>query len=366
MNSVYIVSPYLLKISNDRDFAVFNFLDSKIRHIDDNGLNILKYCKTPKTQKAILQHFPLEITKQYINEKLLLKNDTVWIQNNIQHVEIETSTVCNWKCEYCPNAHIPRKPQMMGLDLFRIVLQRAAEYGKVKVISINSYNEPTIDPLFYERLELIKKYKMRLLLYTNGSNLDTDKILYIKKLNILDRVFVHLPSLNQETFQSLTKSNDYTKTLTAIKQCLLHGLPVSISMQKHSKNIRSDAELLKKQFPGAELKLFNAADRSGTLQNLYSQNINIQHQYLSSCLLFSMTLNIGVGGDLFICCNDYNHLYEIGNVRNHNFESIMNCHSYTTLRKKIFGEIEAEPNFICRRCSQMSYLLKYKKIRECI
>ena len=59
----------------------------------------------------------------------------------------------------------------MTMDTFRMVLQRAKDYG-IGNVALNFYSEPTLDPKLAERIEMAAELKLRVSLYTNASNLN--------------------------------------------------------------------------------------------------------------------------------------------------------------------------------------------------
>ena len=85
---------------------------------------------------------------------------------------IETSTICNHTCQYCPVSEFPVAHQLMDLPLFRHVMDELAGLGRnLKRISFNHYNEPLVDPHLVERVRLALGYDFfrKILLNTNLS-----------------------------------------------------------------------------------------------------------------------------------------------------------------------------------------------------
>ena len=92
------------------------------------------------------------------------------------NLEIETSTVCNWACEYYLAQNRLPIQKFISLPLFNYIIKEAIAYGKFCTIALHSYNEPTLNPNFIYYVEAIAQTDIKLVLYTKGSGL-TDEIL---------------------------------------------------------------------------------------------------------------------------------------------------------------------------------------------
>ena len=149
----YIRSPYLVRGYNfkaeNRQNSVFNYLNDRPYLIDSMEQVALNYCKNATEDSEVINKFGREVFDKLIRSFLLLNYDTVWNQNHASHIEIETSTVCNWKCEYCPVKYNSRKKQYIDMRIFDRIIDRAIEYQHIKYITLHAYNEPTIDPNFF-------------------------------------------------------------------------------------------------------------------------------------------------------------------------------------------------------------------------
>ena len=297
-----------------------------------------------------------------IVNRFLLLDDHIWDQESVTNLEIETSTMCNWACNYCPASFYKRTPQKIEMDLYKYILDKAYEFGKIKTVSIQSYNEPSIDNRFFEYIKEIKQHGFRLVLYTNGSNLTNDKIELLKKMQVLDRIIFNLPAVDKDIFREITNNDNVERTLNSIRLAIDCGFEVIISVQGKHLYKDSEVEKMKILFDKAKIEPFISIDRAGILKNEYHQNINIKNKLLTGCITFSNTIHITVNGDLYICCNDYFRNYIYANIKNNNFKDVFNSDSYIELRKKIFGGLAVEEEFICKHCSIMENSLSFRKV----
>ena len=72
--------------------------------------------------------------------------------NNLQNVEIEISSLCNRKCNYCPQCKIKRTRELFPLDIFEKVMNELKEINYGGGLAFHQYNEPLLE---YEHLWVI-------------------------------------------------------------------------------------------------------------------------------------------------------------------------------------------------------------------
>lgn len=114
--------------------------------------------------------------KNIIQSKKLFKE-------NIDIINIETSSYCNRKCSYCPVSVYGREDKInISKSLLNSILNGLKDIGYNKAISLNLYNEPLASDNFYEILKIIKKKLPKSIIGTN-SNGD-----YIKNSEILEKL----------------------------------------------------------------------------------------------------------------------------------------------------------------------------------
>lgn len=92
--------------------------------------NILQDCMVPREYTYLFRCFSQEYVQYLIDNKFLLRSDQKWSVYQPYNLEIETSTVCNWACEYCPARNNPRIKQFISLPLFNYIIDEAKAYGK--------------------------------------------------------------------------------------------------------------------------------------------------------------------------------------------------------------------------------------------
>lgn len=94
----------------------------------------------------------------------------------VEIVAIETSSFCNRRCSYCPNATNDRIGNKKYLDegLFNRIIQDLAEIEYDRDIVLTRFNEPMADPSLIDRLKYARARlpKATLAIFSNGDYLD--------------------------------------------------------------------------------------------------------------------------------------------------------------------------------------------------
>ena len=101
---------------------------------------------------------------------------------NLSHiVGIETTTYCNMDCPWCANSLIEDRD--MDEDMFDMVL-RVLKLFPAGIIAMNGCGEPLMDPDIFERIDRVRIFGYRPVIYTNGTLLDEVSIQELKRAGL--------------------------------------------------------------------------------------------------------------------------------------------------------------------------------------
>ena len=87
----------------------------------------------------------------------------------LERIHLEVTNVCNFKCEFCPDAIMERKRGHMDFALLTKALDEIAENNLAKVVAFHLMGEPLIYPHIFEAIAAAKDRAINLHLTTNGS-----------------------------------------------------------------------------------------------------------------------------------------------------------------------------------------------------
>ena len=87
----------------------------------------------------------------------------------LDRLHIEVTNVCNFKCEFCPDAIMNRRRGHMDLALLEKILDDVAVNKIAKIITFHLMGEPLIYPHIFEGIQMAMERGLELHLTTNGS-----------------------------------------------------------------------------------------------------------------------------------------------------------------------------------------------------
>lgn len=227
-------------------------------------------------------------------------------------VELETITICNRKCEYCPNFFYPKEKKLMDFNLFKKIIDDLTVIDYSGIIAPHFYGEPLLD----ERLpELIKHIRKRLpkayiLIYTNGDY------------------------LNRSLFLELIRSG-VTKFFVTEHE----NKPPKEFIEWYRTACHSDKRRI----------IFQKMDEDSLLSNRGGLVRVKNKKKFRKCSMPKNNLVIDVNGNILLCCNDFFGKYKFGNVKERSIIKIWQDKIYKNRRNEINkGNFSLE---ICRKCS---------------
>jgi len=352
----YQTSPYLQLHNTGESLCVKNLVNDEVLQADTAGWRVLEHCTSPVKADMLVQMFDEPLFKRVTAGQFILETGLIWQAHRYRYVDIEVSTHCNWKCEYCPNRSFSQAEAYMGLQLFENIVQKLKDYGKTEYVTLNAFNEPTLDPYFFERLRILQQACIKLVLMTNGSYLDKKKADALKESNIIEVLWFNLPSVDSDVFRQMTGWHDFETVIKNIDYCIDIGLNVRFAVQGKTSNIGSDLQSIKEKYQNRvrqPIEKWETTDRAGLLDNEYNLGVNIPSPYMFGCPTALHNLCIGIGGEIMACFNDYHKEFVIGNINDGTIEEIATSPGVIRHKQKVFGVIPVEPGFICRKCIRM-------------
>lgn len=354
-NNLVALSPYVRQINSrtSESIHLMNHLTSSVKKINISTWKYLKQCVYPMPLHVIKDEIGDENLNYLLLHDILFPYESIWKIHRARFIEIETSNYCNFHCAYCPNSIFASPKKSMSSELFEEIIKKSIEYQYVRFISLHGYNEPTIDPDFMNRIYIVKKYGLKLVLYTNGSGLTTDTLKQLKHTDIVRNIVFNLPSVNPKTYFKITGSNMLPHVLHIIQEANKLHFKINISVQGTKQEQESELPGIMQRFPNTAVKTVPSFDRGGILKNQYDNHINIQSPFLNGCGFILTDIHIDVNGNFYMCMEDYHKKFIYGNIRDGKISDIMESEKIVDLRKQVWGNKPAVDDLICRKCVLM-------------
>lgn len=226
-------------------------------------------------------------------------NNFITYGNNevFRNICIETSSLCNRKCNYCPVAYYPRqKIDMPEIVFFRIINQLAEKKYR-GMIGLHWYNEPLLDKRLFKFIEYARSRcpKSHIYFATNGDFLDINTFKALIKAGI-NHITI---SLHKEDF-----SDDLHKFLDSLDK-------------KDKKYIHINP-------------LGYICNRAGALREL-----EILKPIKLKCRKPDLQMVVTAEGKVVLCCNDYFGKEVIGDATCENVFDIWSKSRFREIRKEL-------------------------------
>lgn len=248
-----------------------------------------------------------------------LKNILLFGTLDIIHdINMETSTVCNRRCSYCPNSiydrGLEKNKKDMPFWLFKKIIDELSEINFEGRLSPHFFNEPLLDERIFTLIKyaITKLPKARIVLYTNGD------------------------FLTPITYNALIEAG-------------VSGFVITSHEGKHNNNLESFLHELKENKNNQKVKIQHLRFSQETpLKNRGGMVRPKLIDYAPDCLRESNPLCIDFSGNVVLCCHDYLATVKFGNLEKEKIMDIWKKKSYKMLRKELKKRIYRLA--ICRKC----------------
>jgi len=294
--------------------------------------------------------------------------------SQIQLVQLDPNGLCNSGCWFCPVAYKPN-PEVARKDMpietiKDIIIQLKGGMGDFVSSTFNfiytaHYNEVLLYKYFEEFLSLLREFKLRTMVLTNGIPLSKEKTdLIYNYLDVVDLINFNVPSADSATWSMMTNKNEkihnkvmgnilYATTKLPLDMLSIQvngidemSLPENGGWMKPLKNMpninmsiqNGDLKIalnkFKELFPG--VRVFSNSglvDRAGFLDKAEVMTnepaisrYNKKGDNVIGCSNMGdrtkTWIHINANGDVFICCNDYDFDTVFGNINSSTLKEI--------------------------------------------
>lgn len=235
-------------------------------------------------------------------------------------VSIETTTVCNLKCPYCPHSTDKAKPPaFMPEEMFYRIIDSLFDYvpSYSGTITPSLYGEPLLDKRFETFIRYTKKKfpGACIELFTNGDFLTYERFISLRESGV-DHY-----NISQHTTE---RSQALSDTLMMLQKDQSEELPITINRM-----------LVQNKFNRGGL-----VDVEGYPPELYPR--------MKYCFAGYQNLTFDYRGYATLCCNDYQAIHTYGNIVSKSVREIWEDKHYRRVRNMMLLGFLPLP--ICRTC----------------
>lgn len=304
--------------------------------------------------------------------------------NRLKTVQIQTNSVCNGKCVFCPytSSWYKKNSGIMSDKLYNKIIDNIAEYDPQFIGKFCPYmcNEPladnrivklsqiAVDKLFYPYLEISTNLTHNLV--DHKKIRDIIKVYENNRWN--GRIMVSFHGINKTHYER-NMGLDYDKAMENLEYLIkeLDGrvqLWIHTAFSSHDGTIKMyDSEAAVKNYWYELLKQKDLLHHNIVVYPLkiHNRSANVKMEGWSfkktirkigpsyppfDCPRFYRHLHIIYTGEVVLCCNDYGHESVIGDLKRQSIEEFFNSDKFKETRAMGRGRVESPDDFLCKRC----------------
>jgi radical SAM protein with 4Fe4S-binding SPASM domain len=310
----------------------------------------------------------------------------------IKRMQLDPFGYCNAKCWFCPVRYIPQPEEgagNMSTDLIEKIFTEILKEKNSGVVDPNfdfiatsHYNEILLYKDFDKLLELLRKYKFKTMVLSNGISLIPQKAdLIAEYSDVVTHVGLNIPAFEANVWaeRSGFSSSQFDRLVSNVryaKQKLSHlkeQFRIGINGLNHTQvlgghitlgpkfsslnyDLRIEHEkqyiIAQKLFPDIFIEKWGLYDRAGTISDYISNQDSLKNRNNNKKVVGCTNwgdrstewLNVNSAGNVFLCCNDYNFDYKFGNLGEQSLREIWLGELHTQIVEKAYKEI-------CMKCS---------------
>ncbi len=278
-------------------------------------------------------------------------------RTHLLFVSLETCTSCNHRCPFCPVSVSPRDREVMPQELFESILDQVVEAGGGRaIVFLSNYNEPTIDPLFEDRVRALFARGLPVSLLTNASNLSPERAARLEPAGRFRYVGINLPTLDPERYEHLHGTRDLDRVLSNIDALAANRLSEEsaiVVLGDEDEAHRRDVEQIRARFEpkGWDVRPFRIRSRpsSGTFVPEPPAKRKLRGCEQMGSRPFEH-LHVTATAKAVLCCQDYYEKLVVGDLKTQSVAEILGGETMARLRRWTYGLEEAPEDFLCRRC----------------
>ena len=344
-----VVSPFL----HDQGTVLYNPLTGASLPKGGEGHTALSRIASglpPEAAPAVLDHLR---AARFLIEDV----DTEARRTHLLYVSLETCTSCNHRCPFCPVSVSPRDREVMSQELFESILDQVVDVGgRQTVVFLSNYNEPTIDPLFEERVLALFARGLPVSLLTNASHLSADRAARLEAAGRFRYVGINLPTLDPERYERLHGTRDLDRVLANVDALAARALAEEsaiVVLGEEDDAHRRDVQAIRSRFEprGWKVRPFKIRSRpaSGTFVPEPPAKKKLKGCEQMGSRPFEH-LHVTATAKAVLCCQDYYEKLTVGDLKTQTVAEIMGGETMARLRRWTYGVEEAPDDFLCRRC----------------
>jgi MoaA/NifB/PqqE/SkfB family radical SAM enzyme len=261
-------------------------------------------------------------------------------------VRLETTNACNARCIICPHRDMQRPITTMGDDLYRRLIDECAAAG-CREVHLHNFGEPLLDKRIEERIAYAKQKGIRRVkIFCNGSLLNADRARKLIESG-LDEIKISMDGAGREEFERIRTPLKYD----AVVQNVVALVKLRNAMQAKLRVRVACCSTTDKEATMQALEKVVDKFAFGKIHNWGGQT-PAGKRIRKPCSRLWRTFTVLAGGEVALCCLDYDGQRILGRVDNgHSIREVWNGPMYREVRR-LHRTAEQHEIPLCANCTK--------------
>jgi wyosine [tRNA(Phe)-imidazoG37] synthetase (radical SAM superfamily) len=338
-------------------------VDARLRNIisdcdyplDDEPGSVLASLQPGPVDEAVIRKQLAADMPRLFQEKWFFESAAeLWRAYRLRYVSLETTTVCNQRCFFCPVSHAPRDASEMSDSLLGHVLSLMTAIPTIEGVFLNNYNEPFVDKRTASIIAELNNLNLKVAINTNGSIFPRDLAL---KRNSIELLTVNLHTVNRDKYMKERGRDHLRQVLGNINMFVEAGVAAKMRIAVLGDfSPAHEAEFLnvKQAFESSQIdvQMFRLMDRAGNLLGANFQPVD--NEIVWGCEQTGSRplehLHVLPDGRCVLCCEDYYEQHVVGDLNVQTIDEVMAGDAMAAHREIIFGFRKMPEHHLCRKC----------------
>lgn len=292
----------------------------------------------------------------------------VWVSRYPFALSIEPTNHCQLSCAECPTGtkELSRSKGYIDVALYEKLIQSV--YKHTFYINLYFQGEPLLHYYIDQMVAIARKYRMYVVLSTNGQSLNEEMAEKIVTSG-LSKIIISMDGFSNETYSQYRKNGDIEKVKSGIMALIqakkMHRKknPKIIVQTLVNAYNESEIEIIKtwiKSLKGVKLSLktmqiyhsfdFLPKQKKYSRYIYYDGKWLVKHKQKNRCFRIWSQCVITHEGDVVPCCFDKNADFCMGNIKHQSIDEIWKNKQFNQFRNKILYERKSIA--ICTNCTE--------------
>ena len=266
-------------------------------------------------------------------------------------LQFETTSTCNAACHFCvyPQVASMRRGNLMGMDLFKKIVDEAATIPSIAVYSLQGLGEPLLDPTIVEKIKYIKDKdpNSRIELFTNGVPATYQKLDALQEAGLNCIVF-SLNAVNPEQHEKIMGlKGKFYQVCVSIEYATSLDWVVRVHGVEDGKDFTLEDSATFKAIWGDICKPIGVGNWAGDKDYSYP---NLKPNM--ACHRALGTIYVMYDGRVTMCCFDPTGKTIFGDLNTQTLRQIYSSDKYVKFREDHFND-RADRYEQCAGCSRI-------------